>query len=45
MKAIYPMVGQAGVSSSFQLNLKDPTTFKGIFSGSWTYASTGVTGN
>jgi hypothetical protein len=43
MKAIYPMVGQAGVSSSFQFNLKDPSTFKGIFSGSWTFSSTGAT--
>jgi len=45
MKAIYPFVGQPGVSSSFQFNLKDPTTFKGIFSGSWTYESTGITGD
>jgi hypothetical protein len=45
MKAIYPMVGQSGVSSSFQLNLKDPSTFKGTFSGGWTFASTGITGN
>jgi hypothetical protein len=43
MKVIYPMVGQAGVSSSFQLNLKDPSTFKGTFNGSWNFASTGVT--
>jgi hypothetical protein len=42
MKAIYPFVGQAGISSSFQFNLKDPTAFKGVFSGSWTFASTGV---
>jgi hypothetical protein len=42
MKAIYPMVGQAGVSSSFQFNLKDPNTFKGIFSGSWEFTSTGA---
>ena len=45
MKAIYPMVGQPGVSSSFEINLKDPNTFRGTFVGSWTYASTGVTGN
>ena len=45
MKAIYPMVGQAGVSSSFSYNLKDPSTFRGVFSGSWTFASTGVTGD
>jgi hypothetical protein len=45
MKAIYPFVGQTGVSSSFQFNLKNPSTFKGIFSGSWNYTSTGVTGN
>lgn len=43
MKAIYPFVGQAGVSSSFQFNLKDPTAFKGTFNGTWAFASTGVT--
>ena len=43
MKAIYPMVGQAGISSSFQFNLKDPSTFKGIFYGGWTFSSTGAT--
>jgi hypothetical protein len=43
MKAIYPMVGQAGVSSSFQYNLKNPDTFRGTFSGNWTFASTGIT--
>ncbi len=43
MKAIYPFVGQAGVSSSFQFNLKDPNIFKGTFSGTWTFASTGIT--
>jgi hypothetical protein len=45
MKTIYPMVGQAGVSSSFQLNLKDPSTFKGTFSGSWIFSSTGAKPN
>jgi hypothetical protein len=45
MKAIYPMVGQAGVSSSFQFNLKNPNTFKGTFYGTWTFASTGVRGD
>jgi hypothetical protein len=45
MKAVYPMVGQAGVSSSFQFNLKDPSTFKGIFYGGWTFSSTGATPN
>ena len=45
MKAVYPMVGQAGVSSSFSYNLKDPSTFRGVFSGSWTFASTGITTN
>jgi len=45
MKAIYPMVGQADVSSSFEVNLKDPNTFRGTFSGSWLYSDTGVTGN
>jgi hypothetical protein len=43
MKAIYPMVGQAGVSSSFQFNLKDPSTFRGTFSGGWIFSSTGAT--
>lgn len=43
MKAIYPFVGQPGVSSSFQFNLKDPNTFKGIFTGSWTFSFTGAT--
>jgi hypothetical protein len=45
MKAIYPMVGQAGVSSSFEINLKDPNTFRGTFSGSWTFANTGIKGD
>ena len=45
MKAIYPMVGQAGVSSSFEFNLKNPSTFRGTFYGGWTFASTGITGN
>lgn len=43
MKAIYPMVGQAGVSSSFQYNLKNPNTFRGTFTGGWTFSSTGAT--
>jgi hypothetical protein len=43
MKAVYPFVGQAGVSGSFQFNLKDPGTFKGTFSGGWTFSSTGAT--
>jgi hypothetical protein len=43
MKAVYPMVGQVGVSSSFQFNLKDTSTFKGIFNGGWTFNSTGAT--
>jgi hypothetical protein len=45
MKAIYPMVGQADVSSSFEVNLKDPSTFRGTFFGGWTFASTGIQGN
>ena len=45
MKAIYPMVGQAGVSSSFELNLKDPNTFRGTFSGSWGFTNNGIQGN
>jgi len=43
MKAIYPFIGQPGVSSSFEVNLKDPSKFRGTFSGSFTFASTGVT--
>jgi len=42
MKAIYPMVGQSGVSSSFEVNLKDPNTFRGTFSGSWIFSNTGA---
>jgi len=45
MKAVYPFVGQSGASSSFELNLKDVSTFRGTFNGGWTFASTGVTGN
>ena len=43
MKAIYPMVGQPGVSSSFEFNLKDPNTFRGTFYGTWSFADTGAT--
>lgn len=43
MKAIYPMVGQSGVSSSFEVNLKDPSTFRGTFYGTWSFANTGAT--
>ena len=43
MKAVYPMVGQAGVSSSFSYNLKDINAFRGTFSGSWVFSSTGAT--
>ena len=42
MKAVYPMVGQAGVSSSFSYNLKDINTFRGTFSGTWIFSSTGA---
>jgi hypothetical protein len=46
MKAVYPFVGQSGVSSSFQFNLKDPrntdSAFRLKFSGSWTYSPLGV---
>jgi hypothetical protein len=45
MKAIYPFVGQAGVSTSFEFNLKDPNTFRSTFSAGWNFASTGVTPN
>lgn len=45
MKVIYPMVGQAGVSSSFQFNLKNPATFKGTFNGGWNFHPTGAAGN
>jgi hypothetical protein len=43
MKAVYPMVGQAGVSSSFEVNLKNPNKFRGTFTGGWTFSSTGAT--
>jgi hypothetical protein len=43
MQAIYPMVGQSGISSSFELNLKDTNTFRGVFNGSWTFGNNGVT--
>ena len=46
MKAIYPFIGQPDISSSFELNLKDPNAFKGTFEGDgWEFASTGVKGN
>jgi hypothetical protein len=45
MKAVYPMVGQAGISGSFSYNLKDPNTFRGTFSGGWTFTSTGAKPN
>jgi len=45
MKVIYPFVGQSGVSSSFEFNLKDPNTFRGTFTSGWTFASNGATPN
>ena len=42
MKAVYPMVGQAGVSSSFEVNLKNPNKFRGTFNGNWTFSNTGA---
>ena len=45
MKAIYPMVGQPDVSSSFEFNLKNPNQFRGTFTSGWIFASTGVKGN
>ena len=42
MKAIYPMVGAS--SAACAQNLKS-ASFAGTFNGSWTFASTGVTGN
>ena len=45
MKVVYPMVGQAGVSSSFEFNLKDVNTFRGSFSGGWIFSSTGAKPN
>lgn len=42
MKAIYPMVGASAAACA--QNLKS-SSFTGTFSGGWTYASTGVTGN
>jgi hypothetical protein len=43
MKAIYPFIGRSGVSSSYGVNLKEPTTFRGIFSGSWNFNNLGAT--
>jgi hypothetical protein len=43
MLAIYPMVGQSNISSSFSYNLKDPNTFRGTFYGGWTFGSNGGT--
>jgi hypothetical protein len=45
MKVLYPFVGQPNVSSSFEFNLKNPNTFRGVFNGGWTFASTGIKGN
>lgn len=45
MKVLYPFVGQPNVSSSFEFNLKNPNTFRGVFNGGWTFASTGIRGN
>jgi len=45
MKAVYPMVGQADVSSSFEINLKDPSTFRGTFYGGWEFTNTGAKPN
>jgi hypothetical protein len=42
MLAIYPMVGSSAAACA--QNLKS-SSFTGTFSGGWTYASTGVTGN
>jgi hypothetical protein len=42
MKAIYPMVGASAAACS--QNLKS-SSFTGTFSGGWTYANTGITGN
>jgi len=42
MKVIYPFVGQPGVSSSFEVNLKNPNTFRGTFVGSWSFEISGV---
>jgi hypothetical protein len=42
MKAIYPMVGASAAACA--QNLKS-SSFTGVFSGSWTYASTGVLPN
>jgi len=43
MKAIYPFVGNPDVSSSFELNLKDPNTFRGTFTSGWTFNNEGIT--
>ena len=42
LKAIYPMVGASAAACA--QNLKS-SSFTGSFSGAWTFASTGVTGN
>ena len=43
MQALYPCIGNN--AASFKWNLKDTTTFALAFSGTWTYASTGMKGN
>lgn len=47
MKAIYPFVG--GTATTHKFNLKDPrdadAAYRLSFSGGWTHASTGATGN
>jgi len=50
MKAVYPFVGQPGVSSSFQYNLKDPRNSNDAYriaftATGWIFGSTGVTPN
>lgn len=42
MKVIYPMVGLPGISSSFEVNLKDPGQFRGTFNGNWIFTSSGA---
>lgn len=45
MKVIYPMVGLPGISSSFEVNLKDPGQFRGTFYGGWTFTNSGAKPN
>jgi hypothetical protein len=45
MKVVYPFVGQPGVSTSFEFNLKDPGNYQLTFSGDWEFLDTGISGS